>query len=85
MVAILVFDRWQVVQRRMQPVPVEPVDPVHGGQLEMVDAAPGPFGADQLGLVEPDQRLGLGIVIGVADSADGGDRPGVQQPIRVPN
>jgi hypothetical protein len=37
---------------------VEPVDPFEGGVLEVVEAAPGAAVADELCLVQPDDRLG---------------------------
>jgi hypothetical protein len=36
---------------------VEPVDPLEGRVLEVVEAAPGAAVADEFGLVEPDDRL----------------------------
>jgi len=45
---------------------VEPVDPFQGGELEVVEASPGAFVADELGLVEADDRLGQGVVVAVA-------------------
>jgi hypothetical protein len=60
---------------------VEPVHPAEGGELEVVDAAPGPVAADALELVEPDKGLGLGVVVGVADGADGGDDAGLGESV----
>jgi len=62
-VVLLVLDRWDVADAAVQACLVEPVHPAEGGQLEVVDPAPGAFVADQLGLVEPDQALGLGVVV----------------------
>lgn len=45
---------------------VEPVDPFRGGDLEVVEALPRPARLDQLGLVEPDDRLGQGVVVGLS-------------------
>jgi hypothetical protein len=39
--------------------------------------------ADQLGLVQPDDRLGQGIVIAVAAGADRGDRASFGEPFGV--
>jgi hypothetical protein len=49
---------------------VEPVDVFEGGELDVVEAAPGASPADQLGLVEPDGRLGHGVVERIALGAD---------------
>jgi len=59
------------------------VDPAERGELEVVHAAPGALVVGALGLVEPDQALGLGIVVGIADGPDAGERTGVQQPFAV--
>jgi hypothetical protein len=45
---------------------VEPVDPLKGGVLDVVDALPWAPPADELGLVQPDDRLGERVVVGVA-------------------
>ena len=49
---------------------VEPVDPFGGGQFDFLDGAPGLAGLDQLGLVQPIDRLGQGVVVGAAARAD---------------
>ena len=43
--------------RLVGPLGVEPVDPVQGFDLEVVDIAPWPLAADELGLVGPDRAL----------------------------
>ncbi len=50
---------------------VEPVDPFQGRELHGLEAAPGAAPADDLGLVEADDRLGQGIIVGVADTVVG--------------
>ena len=67
----------------MQPSVVEPVDPLEGGQLYVVKAAPGPAATDKFGLEEPDQALRRGVVEGVAPAADGANRTGGGQPLGV--
>ena len=62
----------EVVDRFVGALVVEPVDPVHGLELDVVDIAPGPFGLDQFGLVGTDLGLGEGVVVGVADRTDRG-------------
>ena len=54
-----------------------------GGQLEVVDGAERAVDADAFGLVQPDHRLGQGVVVGVADGADRGQRAGVGEPVGV--
>ena len=49
---------------------VEPVDPFQRGILDGVDRAPRSASADDLGLEQPDDRLGQGIVVRVTDAAD---------------
>ena len=61
----LQFDRWDVAAVFVEAVVVEPVDPLCGGQFDVVDGAPGLAGFDQLGLVQTVDRLGERIVIGL--------------------
>ncbi len=82
---LLVLDRWDVSEGAVEAVLVEPVHPVQGRQLEVVDAAPGSLVADALELVEPDQALGLGVVVGIADAADRRNRTGKGESVLVPN
>jgi hypothetical protein len=54
------------------PAVVEAVDPFGGGEREVVEALPRSPGLDQLGLVEPDHRLGQGVVERRADRSGRG-------------
>lgn len=56
----------------VQAAEVVPVDPFGGGQLDLGQGLPGPLGFDQFGLVEADRGFHQGVVVGVADRADGG-------------
>ena len=47
----------------------------------MLDVAPGTFGADQFGAVEPDLGFGQGVVVGVADAADRRVDTGLDEPV----
>jgi hypothetical protein len=58
MVGGLELGRWDVADGLQEPAVVEPVDPFQGGVLDLVDALPGAAPADQLGLVQADDRLG---------------------------
>ena len=64
---------------------VEPVDILQGGVLHVVEAPPRATMADQLGLVQPVEGLGQGIVVAVAARADRGDGPGLGQALGVPD
>jgi hypothetical protein len=75
--------RREVADGLQEPAVVEPVDPLQGGVLDLVKAFPGATPADQLGLVQPDDGLGQGVVIGVADRANRGDRAGLGEPLGV--
>ena len=46
-----------------------------GGELDCLEAAPGPSSSDHLGLEEADHRLGQRVVAGVPDRANGGLDP----------
>jgi hypothetical protein len=59
----------------------EPVHVVQGGGLDLLAGAPGRAGLDQLGLVQPEHRLGQRVVVGVAHGADRGLRAGGGQPL----
>lgn len=60
-VRLLKLRRWDVADRLEQTTVVEPVDPFQRGELDLLGALPGPFVADDLGLVEADDALGEGV------------------------
>ena len=64
---------------------VEPVDPLGGGQLDLLDGPPGLARFDQLGLVEAVDGLGQRVVIGAADGADRGLDAGFGEPLGEPD
>jgi len=69
----LELGRREVADRLKQVAVVEPVDPCQGGQLDLLGGAPWAAAADQLGLVQPDDRLGERVVVAVTAGADRGD------------
>jgi len=69
----LVLGRREVVQALVEALFVEPGDPAAGGDLEVAEVLPGAAVdgqagevADQLGLVEPIDRLGQRIIVGLS-------------------
>jgi hypothetical protein len=54
----LEFDWRDVTAVFVEATVVEPVDPAGGGQLDVLDGAPGLAGFNQLGLVQAVDRLG---------------------------
>ena len=72
-----------VADRGQQSSVVEPVDPVERCELDGFECAPRSSPVDDLGLVEADHGLGEGVVIAVADAADGGLQAGLEQPLGV--
>jgi putative ABC transport system permease protein len=56
----------EVVDGFVDALVVEPVHPVQGLDLDVLDVAPGTVGTDQLGLVGADLGLGEGVVVGIA-------------------
>src|SRR5206468_9548849 len=85
---VTVVDRFvlgwgQVAAGGVQPSVVEPVEVLQGGQLEVVDAAPGPVAADQLCLVQAVERLSEGVVVGISFAANGRDRASVAEAFGV--
>jgi len=81
----LELGRWDMADRLQEPAVVEPVDPLQGGVLDLVEALPGAAPADQLSRVQPDDRLGQGVIEPVPAAAYGGDRPRLGQPLGVAN
>ena len=75
--------RWDVPDGLEKPTMVEPVDPLERGELDVVEAPPRPRQADHLRLVEPVDRLGQGVVVGVPLAADRGLDPHLGEPLRV--
>src|SRR5512135_3940511 len=62
---------------------VPPIDVLGDRELELLDCPPRPVPVDQFGLQLPDRGLGEGVVVGVADAADRGDRAGRGEPLGV--
>jgi hypothetical protein len=56
------LDRGDVAAVLVAAAVVEPVDPFGGGELDLLDAAPGFSRVDQFGLVQPVDGLGQGVV-----------------------
>lgn len=57
--------RGEAAEGEMRSEGVEPVDPLSGRDLDVVDAAPGPKVPDDFGFEQRVQSLGQGIVVGV--------------------
>ena len=62
---------------------VEPVDPLQGGVLNVLEPAPGTVFANQLGLVETVERFGQGVVVAVSQGPNRGLRPSLGQALGV--
>jgi hypothetical protein len=57
----------EVVEVLVGPLVVEPVDPVEGLDLDVVDVAPRALAADEFVLERPDRGLGQGVVQRITD------------------
>ena len=77
---LLVFGRRDVTERAVQPAVIEPGHPPGGGRLEAGEGLPRAAPVDQLGLVQADDRLGQGVVVGIPGGPGRGDRAGLGQP-----
>ena len=55
-------------QDQQTPV-IEPVDPFQGYEFHRLQASPGAPRANHLGLVQPDDRLGQGVIVRIANTA----------------
>lgn len=63
--------RTQVIEGRMEALPVEPTHPGHRGRLHLLPSRPRlPVGVNQLRLVQADGALHQGVVVRGADAAD---------------
>ena len=60
----LLFGWWDVSDGFEESSVVEPVDVFEGGVFDLVEVSPGSSVVDQLGFVQPDHRLGEGVVAG---------------------
>ena len=56
----------------VEPPVVEPVHVLESGDFHLLGGMPGPAWLDQLGFEQADDRLGQGVIVGVADGPDGG-------------
>lgn len=65
------FKRREVVDRTVRTLGVEPLHPPDGAGFDLVDVAPRALMMDQLRLVQPDLGRREGVVVRVADTADG--------------
>jgi hypothetical protein len=61
----LELDGWDVADGGVEAAGVPPVHPGQGGQLDVFDGPPRSLHGDQLGLVEPEDRLGPRVVVAV--------------------
>ena len=71
-VLLLGFGGRDVANGFEQPAVVEPVDPFERGVFDGLERSPWSPPVDHLGLVKAIDRLGQGVVIAVADTADRG-------------
>jgi hypothetical protein len=74
-VSLLVLDRGNVTDRLQKAMVVEPPHPLEGGELNVFQRAPGPALTDDLRLEEAYDRLGQGVVVGVARLPTDGSMP----------
>ena len=61
-VGCLQIDGWDVAAVLVEAAVVKPVDPFGGGQFDLLDGAPRLSGFDQLGFVQPVDRLGQSVI-----------------------
>src|SRR2546423_383682 len=60
------FGWWAHAELAVQAPMVEPVDVLQGGVFHVVEPAPGPAVADQLGLVQTVEGFRQGVIVAVA-------------------
>ena len=77
-VFLLRFDWRDVTERLKQAVLVEPVHPLQGFPFDLIFGFPRAQPIDDFGFEGADDRLGQGVVITVADAADGRLQPRIR-------
>ena len=82
-VAFLGFGRRDEADGLQKPAIVEPVHPLEGCELDGLEVAPRASSMDDLSLVEAVDRFGEGVVVKIADAADGRLDPGFGEPLGV--
>ena len=82
-VALLGFGRRDEADGLQKPAIVEPVHPLEGCELDGLEGAPRSPSMDDLSLVEAVDRFGEGVVVRVADAADGRLDPGFGETLGV--
>ena len=80
---LLKLDGRDVSDRLQQPSVIEPVHPVEGRELDVLDVAPRTAAADDFGLEQADDGLGQGVVVRVADTAHRGLDTRLEESFRV--
>ena len=80
-----VLGRWHIPNRLEEPLGIEPIDPFERCKLHVLQRAPRAAAPNHLRLEEPDDRLGQGIVIRIADAADRRFDAGLGQALGVAN
>jgi hypothetical protein len=82
-VAFLGFGRGDEADGLQNPAIVEPVQPFESCELDGVEVTPRSTSMDDLSLVEAIDRFGEGVVVRVADAADGRLDPGFGETLGV--
>ena len=77
------FGRRDEADGLQKPAIVEPVHPLEGCELDGLEVAPRASSMDDLSLVEAVDRFGEGVVVRIADAADGRLDPGFGEPLGV--
>src|SRR3954451_14809139 len=84
-VALFSFGRRHVADGLQEPPVVEPVYPFQRRELDGLERAPWPASVHDLSFVKTVDRLGEGIVVTVADAADGWLDAGLGEALGVSN
>ena len=82
-VAFLSFGRRDETDGLQKPAIVEPVHPLEGCELDGLEVAPRSASMDDFSFVETVDRFGEGVVVKVADAADGRLDSGFGEPLGV--
>jgi hypothetical protein len=83
MVGGFCFRRRNIAEWLREPPVFEPIDPLEGGVFDGLERTPGTARVDHLGFLEAFDGLGQGVVIAVANAADGRLDPGLGEALGV--
>ena len=84
-IGLFVLYRWDIPDRAEEAVMIKPPHPSERGQFDVLDPLPRTPVADQLRLVEADDRFRQSVVVAVPFASNGGCDARFGEPLGVPD